>query len=177
MRMPHLFPCRRGRRLAARQHRRHACAGDEWATRADLWSEPSSGIPTWTRLSWPPGASRASTRATVENELFYLSFSQYIMLNQRPDPKPVDLAQTLANAASFEEFRDLVVQPPVQNEDDAALIAGLASRMEAIESMRNCVAHNRKPSRSTRENYDTALPGLHSLLDDYIDRLRREYLQ
>lgn len=128
-------------------------------------------------MSWPPGASRASTRATVENELFYLSFSQYIMLNQRPDPKPVDLAQTLANAASFEEFRDLVVQPPVQNEDDAALIAGLASRMEAIESMRNCVAHNRKPSRSTRENYDTALPGLHSLLDDYIDRLRREYLQ
>jgi hypothetical protein len=59
---------------------------------------------------------------------------------------------------------------PTEDEDDAVLLAGLRERMDAIEAMRNCVAHNRQPSKRIKENYDTARPLLDNLLDEYLVR-------
>jgi restriction endonuclease S subunit len=42
--------------------------------------------------------------------------------------------------------------------DAPNVIAALKQRMDAIERMRNRVAHNRRPSKRIRENYDNALP-------------------
>jgi len=38
--------------------------------------------------------------------------------------------------------------------------------MEAIEAMRNGVAHNRRPTRGVIENYETARPELDRTLDE-----------
>ena len=40
--------------------------------------------------------------------------------------------------------------------------------MEAIEAMRNCCAHNRRPSNKVEENYCNARPLLDQLLDGYL---------
>ena len=42
--------------------------------------------------------------------------------------------------------------------------------MDAIEKMRNCVAHNRRPSTRLTANYNNALPQLHEMLDNCLSR-------
>lgn len=42
--------------------------------------------------------------------------------------------------------------------------------MDAIEAMRNCCAHSRRPSKKVEENYLNARPLLDQLLDGYLAR-------
>jgi len=80
------------------------------------------------------------------------------------------LTSSLQDQKSYETFRDELLRDPINHEDDAVLIAGLKERMDAIEKMRNCVAHNRRPSKRISENYDNARPLLNGLLDAYLTR-------
>jgi hypothetical protein len=76
----------------------------------------------------------------------------------------------LRNQASFEAVREELIRSPVAHENDVELLAGLKERVNSIESMRNCVAHNRRPSKRVSENYKNALPLLHKLLEEYLTR-------
>lgn len=105
-----------------------------------------------------------------ENQFFYLTFSQYIGLNRRQDFKLTDLLDLVRNKGAYEGFREELARAPVEDENDAVLLAGLKSRMEAIEAMRNCCAHSRRPSKTVEENYINALPLLNQLLDDHLAR-------
>lgn len=109
-------------------------------------------------------------RVAAENQFFHLTFSQYINLNQRPEVKLPLLLENIRNIEQYEDFRAEILRLPVENEDDANLLAGLKERMDAIEAMRNCVAHNRQPARRVIENYDNARPILNQLLDIYLSR-------
>ncbi len=50
----------------------------------------------------------------------------------------------------------------------AVLLAGLKELMDAIEAMRNCCAHSRRPSKKVEENYLNAHPLLDQLLNGYL---------
>lgn len=104
----------------------------------------------------------------AENQFFYLTFSQYVELNRRPEFKYADLLKLIRDKEGYESFREELSRLPVTDEDDAELLAGLKQRMDAIEAMRNCCAHNRGPSRKVIENYDNARPLLDQLLDRYL---------
>jgi hypothetical protein len=110
-------------------------------------------------------------KAAGENPLFHLTFSQYVSLNQRLALKTNDLILLISSSDSFDNLRAEIVRQPVEQEDDAVFIAGLKAKMDAVERMRNCVAHNRRPSDRVRQNYDTARPELESLLDNYLARI------
>jgi hypothetical protein len=113
----------------------------------------------------------AQMKAAVENQFFHLTFGQYVNLNQRPDLKQVSaLLNLVRDATTYEVFRTEISRAPVEHEDDAVLLAGLKERMDAIETMRNCVAHYRRPSKRVVENYDNARPLVDQLLDDYLAR-------
>lgn len=113
-------------------------------------------------------------KAASENQFFHLTFGQYVSLNQRPEFKQVAaLLEIIRDAATYEHFRTELNRPPIQHEDDAVLLAGLKERMDAIETMRNCVAHNRHPSRRVTENYENARPLLNQMLDSYLLRWER----
>jgi len=71
---------------------------------------------------------------------------------------------------AYDGFREELARAPVEDEDDAVLLAGLKERMDAIEAMRNCCAHSRRPSKKVEENYINASPLLHQLLDGYLAR-------
>ena len=49
-------------------------------------------------------------------------------------------------------------------------LKALKERTDAIERMRNCVAHNRRPTKSVSENYLNARPLLNQMLDEYLAR-------
>ena len=99
-----------------------------------------------------------------------MTFGQYVSLNQRPEFKLPALLFAIRDADTYDAFRAELDRSPIKQEDDAVLVAGLRERMEAIESMRNCVAHNRRPTRGVIENYDTARPELDRMLDEYLAR-------
>lgn len=106
----------------------------------------------------------------VENQFFHMTFSQYVSLNSRPEFKLPQLLELVRNKEAYENFRDELSRAPVNDEGDAVLLAGLKERMEAIEAMRNCCAHSRRPSKKVEENYINARPLLDQLLDGYLAR-------
>lgn len=113
-----------------------------------------------------PQAKQMQERA--ENQFFHLTFSQYVELNRRPEFKHADLLKLIRDKEAYESFREELVRVPVQDEDDAELLAGLKERMDAIEAMRNCCAHSRRPSKNVIENYGNVRPLLDQLLDGYL---------
>jgi hypothetical protein len=115
-------------------------------------------------------AKTENLRKQAENQFFHLTFSQYVRLNKRPEFKLPELLKLIRDKEAYEELREEVARAPVEDEDDAVLLAGLKERMEAIEAMRNCCAHGRRPSKKVIENYDNARPLLDQLLDSYLVR-------
>lgn len=115
-----------------------------------------------------PKAEEMKNRA--ENQFFHLTFGQYVNLNRRPEFKLPDLLALVRDKEAYDGFREELARAPVEDEDDAVLLAGLKERMDAIEAMRNCCAHNRRPSKKVEENYINASPLLHQLLDGYLAR-------
>lgn len=106
----------------------------------------------------------------AENQFFHLTFSQYVGLNKRPEFKLPELLELIRDKEAYGDLREELARAPVEDEDDAVLLAGLKERMEAIEAMRNCCAHSRRPSKKVIENYDNARPLLDQLLDRYLAR-------
>ncbi len=116
-------------------------------------------------------ATEEHMQKVVENEFFFLTFSQYVNLNQRPDVARLPiLVELIRSKETYEALRAELGRLPVEDEDDAVFVAGLKARMEAIEAMRNCVAHNRRPSKKASDNYATARPQLSQALDDFLNR-------
>jgi hypothetical protein len=112
-------------------------------------------------------------KAAAENQFFHLTFGQYVNLNQRPAIK--DLVSLIRNQDTYEAFRAELLRQPVEHEDDAGFLAGLKERMDAIEKMRNAVAHNRRPTRKVTDDYLNALPLLDQALDDYLGALAADW--
>jgi len=113
----------------------------------------------------------AQMKAAVENQFFHLTFGQYVGLNQRPEPKQMSaLLEVIRDSATYDAFRSEIQREPIEHEDDAVLLAGLKERMDAIETMRNCIAHNRRPSKRVVENYDNARPLVDKMLNEYLAR-------
>ncbi|MBI5937766.1 MAG: Abi family protein [Betaproteobacteria bacterium] len=130
----------------------------------DLLSEES----TQTIAKERPKPEHMKDRA--ENQFFHLTFSQYVGLNRRPEFKLPELLELIRDKEAYDALREELARAPVEDEDDAVLLAGLKERMEAIEAMRNCCAHSRRPSKKVIENYDNARPLLDQLLDSYLVR-------
>lgn len=116
----------------------------------------------------------------AENEFFFLTFGQYIGLNQRPDMRSLPMLLELIHSnGSYEMLRAEMNRLPVEDEDDAVFLAGLKARMDSIEAMRNCVAHNRRPSSKITNNYLSATKAEKPdvSFDEYLDAFLRKWNQ
>jgi|UniRef100_A0A7C3HQI4 hypothetical protein len=110
-------------------------------------------------------------QAATENQFLQLTFGQYVGLNQRPPFKDKDLLALIRDQASYDSLREELARQPVEHEDDAILLASLKERMDAIEKMRNAVAHNHRPPKKTTEAYLNVLPLVNQTLDNYLSAL------
>lgn len=108
--------------------------------------------------------------ALGENQFFRLDFSDYINLNQRADPNLAGVLNIIRNTADFDAFREQIIGHPVNQPEDANLIANLKEIVDPVEKMRNCVAHNRHPTTNVIGDYPRARDRMNDLLDDYLAR-------
>ena len=109
--------------------------------------------------------------AANENQFFHITFGQYIGLNRRRDIRQVSqLLGALRDSGDYDVFRGEVTRRPIVNESDAELLDDLRSKMNPIEQMRNCVAHNRRPKPEERQDYLNTLPDLEKRLDRFLEK-------
>lgn len=110
-----------------------------------------------------------------ENEFFHLVFSQYIKLNQRrPLSKTEDLLELIRKAENFDSLREEVEREPVPDESDKDFLASLKQRIDPIEKLRNCVAHNRTAPERIAQNYQTAKVNLLGGINEFLERFEPE---
>ncbi len=113
-------------------------------------------------------------KSAAENQFFHLIFSQYIHLNQRPELKLPDILDSIKNTQEYDAFRAEIRRVPIEHEEDTEFLAGLEGLMDPIEQMRNCVAHNRRPTRSIAQNYPTARLALEKHLDEHLEKWKTQ---
>jgi hypothetical protein len=119
----------------------------------------------------PPNADQM--KESYENEFFHLLFSQYVNLNSRKLPsKAEELISLIKEKDSFESFQAELLRSPVTNEEDKDFLAGLKDKLDPIEKLRNCVAHNRTIPTRTLQNYNEAKRLLNQELDGYLERYK-----
>lgn len=115
----------------------------------------------------PPSADQMEK--AFENEFFHLLFSQYVNLNSRKFPSRTDeFINLIKERYSFEDFLNELNRTPVTKKDDIDFLSGLKDKLDSIEKLRNCVAHNRKISQRLLQNYNEAKKLLEKDLDDYL---------
>jgi hypothetical protein len=105
---------------------------------------------------------------SLENEFFYLLFSQYVRLNKRPNFRIENVITLLATSANFDYIRNELVRLPVQLETDRDFIVSLRDALGPIENLRNCVAHNRHTTERHVKSYETARTNLEARFRDYL---------
>jgi len=111
-----------------------------------------------------------------ENEFFHLTFRQYGALNQRPEVTKVPALKTLMERmGTYAALCAELERKPVLHSDDAGFLVGLRDLTHAIEAMRNCVAHYRRPSQKITARYSSELTQLHEALDLFLERNRGEW--
>ena len=108
-------------------------------------------------------------QTAVENEFFHLTFSQYINLNDRKAPTRVtDVISLIQNTENYDALLENLHPHTIVNSGDAELLADIEKILDPIESMRNCVAHYRRPSGRITANYHNARNELNERLDNYL---------
>jgi len=107
----------------------------------------------------------------AENQFFHLTFGQYVGLNNRKLPANVtEIIEHLRESDTFESFKNELERTPVEDEADQQLLASLKDKLDPIEKLRNCVAHNRMVPERLAQDYATAKPALETELDNYLQR-------
>lgn len=110
-------------------------------------------------------------KRAVENQFFHLTFGQYVGLNTRRLPNSIaDIIDHFRESDSFESFKSELERSPVTDEADQLLLASLRDKLDPVEKLRNCVAHNRAVSERLAQDYVTAKPLLEAELDAYLQR-------
>jgi len=93
----------------------------------------------------------------LENQFFYLTFSNYLSLDKPKEIRQVkDINTVLESSDSYEEFRDKICNRGIKNEKHLDFLAAIKQDLQTIESVRNSVAHNRTISSAKLGHYETA---------------------
>lgn len=110
-------------------------------------------------------------QAACENQFFHLTFGQYINLNKRQSIRLDTVLEMVKSSEHYKAFRAEILRVPVEDEGDAELLADLKTLMNAIDGMRNSVAHNRRPTPRIADNYPNARDSLDERLNGYLRSL------
>jgi hypothetical protein len=110
----------------------------------------------------------------IENEFFFIDFSQYAALNQFPKPKTVDdILDILQESENFDVFREKL-NLPIKDEKDSDLLLSIKSQLDSHQKLRNCLAHNRTSSSTIRKDYEIAKITLDRVFEEYFKQFSAE---
>ena len=115
----------------------------------------------------PPTAKQMSE--SYENQFFFLLFSQYIQINDSKKPDLSRIKEYIEQAEDLEDLNRMITpKKPIIEESYDDFLASLKKRVDSIEKLRNCVAHNRSIPADIIENYETARDLLLEEINDFF---------
>jgi len=107
-------------------------------------------------------------KSKLENEFFYLLFSDYVKCTDLNEVKIADWIRELRDAADFALFQERIVNRGIINKEYQDFLAAIKEDVWNVENIRNCVAHNRTPSPEEEENYQYSLERLKARLSTFF---------
>jgi len=104
----------------------------------------------------------------LENQFFYLTFSNYFALEKPKEIKQIkDISTILESSDSYKDFRNNICNRGIKNEKHLDFLAGIKQNLQTIENVRNAVAHNRTISSRKLGHYETAKNHLMEKYQEY----------
>ena len=105
----------------------------------------------------------------LENEFFYLLFSDYTKISKPKILHQDDLYTIAELSNNFDEFKDKIVNRGIIKEEYLTFIENIKPVMDNLERIRNCVAHNRSLSEEDQRNYKTYFDELNKHINGFLD--------
>lgn len=113
-------------------------------------------------------------KSHLENEFFFLLFSDYVRINDLKKIDQNDLMEMIKISNGFDELKQSIQNRGIIKEKYKELIASIKENLKPIEDMRNCIAHNRSFTDITLENYQLAKEKLDSVINQFWEELENE---
>ena len=117
----------------------------------------------------PPSAKQMSE--SYENQFFFLLFSHYIRINnpKQPDIDRNSIEEYIEQAEDLEDLSRLITfKQPITKTEYVDFLESLKKRVDPIEKLRNCVAHNRSIPEDILAHYETVSELLLEEIDDFF---------
>jgi hypothetical protein len=103
----------------------------------------------------------------LENKFFYLTFSGYLKFEKPKDVQIKELVPLIQNIELYEQLRIYLSSRGITKESHVAFLQSVRTTLDPIESVRNCIAHNRQIPNKTEANYEKAKKELFKFIDDF----------
>ena len=117
----------------------------------------------------PPSAKEMSE--SYENQFFFLLFSHYIRINnsKQPDLDRGRIEEYIEQAEDLEDLTQLITpKKPIPKTEYADFLESLKKRVDPIEKLRNCVAHNRSIPEEIIKDYKMAKDPLLKSIEEFL---------
>lgn len=114
-------------------------------------------------------------RNLLENDLFYILFSDYIKFSTEGNLKKntlESLIQLISESSTISSLKKKLSQKGITDQKSLEFLLSIKEDLDSIEKMRNCIAHNRTPLEEERENFEKSIKELHSKLDDFYQNIK-----
>jgi hypothetical protein len=99
------------------------------------------------------GWKEAHAKQFFENEFYHISFGEYTKFEEPRQMADKDLTKLLYDSNSFEDFRNVLDNRRLSEERHRDFFSSVKEDMDAVEKMRNVIAHNRSIHSELEEDY------------------------
>jgi len=103
-----------------------------------------------------------------ENELFFISFSEYTdLINKQKDITINELSEKIIENENFQELKESLLTRGITNQDHKQFMEGVKILFDSLIKIRNCVAHNRNPSETELDNFERSKKELKEKIQEF----------
>lgn len=117
-----------------------------------------------------------SANEYFENQLFHLSFKQYLSLYPPKVFSKDEKIDLLTNANDFEEFKDSLESRKIKTDRHIAFISSIKDKMDSVEKLRNAVMHNRAITKKTESQYLKIKADLEKIIKEFWEVEKEEQI-
>jgi len=110
-------------------------------------------------------------KSHLENEFFFLLFSDYRKLDELKELKQSDIIKAISDSADYDSLRGKILNRGIVDEKYTEFIAEIKEYLESIEKLRNCIAHSRAISDGMKNNYIHARNRLENSINNFWNEI------
>lgn len=104
-----------------------------------------------------------------ENPFFYFTFNGYYQFSSPKDLPVKDIIPLIQSTELYNELRNTLNSRGISKDNHNNFLSKIKEKLDSIEKVRNCIAHNRAIPNRTVDNYEIAIPELKRFITDFWD--------